>query len=164
VKILFKWALLSATAIAFVLGGQSLAAETPFKVTIKADGPTVKAGGDALIQVTITNTSKRAIEYAVSYNRMLAMDTLDKYDVLPKGAATPVQKNVVKHLELAGGSLRPPVIIKPGETKVVGTDVISVLYNLSRPGQYSVQLLRPVSSNPKDGIVKSNAITVTVTE
>lgn len=85
--------MLGVTAIAAVLSAQLPAASAPFAVMIKADGPTAKAGGDALIQVTITNTSKHAIEYAVSYNKMLAMDTLDKYDVRRNGAASPVEKN-----------------------------------------------------------------------
>jgi hypothetical protein len=42
-------------------------------------------------------------------------------------------------------------------------DDISLLYDLSQPGAYTVQLSRTLSDDPKDGVVKSNAITVKVT-
>jgi len=41
---------------------------------------------------------------------------------------------------------------------------LSDLYDLSHPGQYTIQVSRAVSDKPKDGVVKSNTITVTVTE
>jgi hypothetical protein len=42
-------------------------------------------------------------------------------------------------------------------------DFISRLYDLSQPGDYTIQLSRAVSDDPKNGVVKSNVITVTVT-
>jgi hypothetical protein len=47
---------------------------------------------------------------------------------------------------------------------MVGDDRISGLYDLSQPGQYKIQVSRAISDNPKAGVVKSNTITVTVTE
>jgi len=45
------------------------------------------------------------------------------------------------------------------------TDEINLnrLDDFSRPGQYTIQVSRPVSENPKDGVVKSNEIHVSVT-
>jgi hypothetical protein len=40
---------------------------------------------------------------------------------------------------------------------------VSRLHDMSRPGQYVIQVSRYVSDNLKDGVLKSNIITVTVT-
>jgi hypothetical protein len=53
--------------------------------------------------------------------------------------------------------------LKPGEAQA-GTATITRLYDLSRPGNYTIQVSQPLSDNPEDGVVKSNTITVTVTE
>ena len=50
--------------------------------------------------------------------------------------------------------------LKPGESAEEVT-AIGGQYDLA-PGKYAVQLLRRVSSDPKEGVVKSNTITVTV--
>jgi hypothetical protein len=52
--------------------------------------------------------------------------------------------------------------LKPGESADSLTKV-SGEYDMSRSGQYVIQLSRPISANPDDGVVKSNKITVTVT-
>jgi hypothetical protein len=41
-------------------------------------------------------------------------------------------------------------------------DFVSRLFDLGKLSQYTVQLSRAVSDDPKDGVVKSNTITVTV--
>jgi hypothetical protein len=49
----------------------------------------------------------------------------------------------------------------PGES--AGSSVtLTKLYDLGRPGVYTIQIWQPVSDNPTDGVVKSNIITVTV--
>jgi len=46
----------------------------------------------------------------------------------------------------------------------ISGDHISGLYDLSRPDEYTIQLLRAISDDPKRGFVKSNTIIVTVTK
>jgi len=53
--------------------------------------------------------------------------------------------------------------LRPNES-TKETIALSNLYNLSHPGQYTIRMSRAVSNNPRDGVVKSNKIAVTVTE
>jgi hypothetical protein len=112
--------------------------------------------------VIVTNTSKHKIECAAPYNGMVDMDMLDEYDIRD-GSGNPVEKNTIKHEGFAG-NFPPAQVLKPGESKHIGDDTLSILYNLNRPGQYTIQMSRAVSNHPRDGVVKSNTITVTVTE
>ncbi len=52
-------------------------------------------------------------------------------------------------------------LLKPGE-KLEEDTVLSTVFDLTSPGEYEVQLSRPVSDDPKDGVVKSNIIAITV--
>ncbi len=54
-------------------------------------------------------------------------------------------------------------ILKPGGQLTEET-TITKLFDLSTPGEYRVELSRPVSGDSKAGIVKSNSITIKVTE
>jgi hypothetical protein len=53
-------------------------------------------------------------------------------------------------------------VLKPGESSGsitgVGPD-----FDISQPGEYVIQLSKRISENPRDGVVKSNKITITVT-
>ena len=70
-------------------------------------------------------------------------------------------KKVFKHPELATGS---PVnrYLKPGETLMEEQD-ISLLYDITKPGRYVVQVSREFSGGLYRGVVKSNKITIVVT-
>lgn len=160
-RIVLKAMVLLAACVPF-LTPYPLAAQAPYTLSISAESPAVKSGDHVAIRVTVTNTSKHEIEFPVRYNYMLTMDSLDKYEIVD-GAAVPAIKNTLKHPELASQSLDPPTIIKPGESKVVGTDFLNVAYNLTRPGEYTVQLSRQFSHRGKEEVVRSNKIIVTVT-
>jgi hypothetical protein len=162
-KILLRRAVLIAVSITASFCGQAWAAQAPFTVTITTDRPAVKTGSQVIINVRLTNTSKRDIACDAAYNDMLGMDMYDKYDIRD-GGANVIEKNAIAHRELGGRSIRPACTLKPGESKVIGSDVISIAHNLRRPGEYTIQMSRAVSDNPRDGVVKSNKITVTVTE
>jgi hypothetical protein len=49
--------------------------------------------------------------------------------------------------------------VEPDET-VEEEAVVSRVFDMSRPGQYVIQVSRAISGDPKDGVVKSNIITV----
>ena len=58
------------------------------------------------------------------------------------------------------GSFRS-VTLKPGESLDEGT-LVSRVFNMAEPGEYSVQLSRALSGDQQKGVVKSNTITVNV--
>jgi hypothetical protein len=162
-KILRRLALLGVVSAAGGLITQAFAAQDPFTVTIRAYHSAVKVGHPVIVSVTVTNTSQHKIECATPYNSALGMDILNEYDIRD-GSGNPVEKNTPKH-EGFVGSFPPATIVEPGESKKVDDDVVSKLYNLSRPGRYTIQASRAVSGDPSDvEVVKSNTIAVTVTD
>ena len=160
-KTLFRWVLLNVVSMSISLGAYAQAAQPPFMLTISADPPVVKAGRNVVVAVTMTNTSKHKIECAHPYNRKLDMDILDNYDIRDGRGNLVVENTTTPGF---AGSFPPARVLKPGESQHIGDDVLNILYNLSRPGVYTIQMSRAISNNPKDGAVKSNTITVTVTE
>jgi hypothetical protein len=139
----------------------SQAASRPFKLIISAEDPVVKAGSNIFIKVQMTNTSNHDEDCSMSDNSMLGMDVRYKYDVRDS-TGNAASENVIKHPELATGHFRL-CTLKPGDTATSGGNLITKLYKLNQPGDYLVQVSRDVSDNPKDGMVKSNTIKVTVT-
>ena len=70
-------------------------------------------------------------------------------------------KRVYPHPELATRSAILERIVKPGES-LAGSQDISRLYDMSRPGKYVIQASRRVSDTKDAYVVKSNKVTVTV--
>ena len=72
-----------------------------------------------------------------------------------------VPKRTYPHPELRTGY---PVnrSISPGQT-FTQEQRVSAEYDMRKPGKYTIQVSRRASDNPKDGEIKSNLVTVTVT-
>jgi hypothetical protein len=160
-KVLFTWALLVAVSISVNARAQVRATQAPFSVAISAVTPEVEAGRPVIVDVTVTNTSKHEIDGRGFVNETLGMDTYDEYDIRDS-EGNPVEKKTIKHPIVMGrGEL--PLILKPGESKKVSSDVLGIVYDMSHPGEYTIQLSRRVSYDPKAAVVKSNKVMVTVT-
>ena len=73
----------------------------------------------------------------------------------------PAPLRAYEHPELATGQ---PISrsLKPGES-FTDEQEVSRLIDMSRPGNYVIQVSRRASENKKDGVVKSNIITVRIT-
>jgi hypothetical protein len=149
------------------------AADQPFVLTISAEPPAaiagphsyiVKAGSDVFINVQIRSTSERDLVFGNAYDDRFGVDSLNHYDVRDS-EGTPAQKRTIKHPELGQtGHGWPARTLKPSASLNLGTDRITGLYGLTRPGKYTIQSSRAISDNPENGFVSSNAITITVTE
>jgi hypothetical protein len=134
--------------------------QKPFSISISAETPVIKAGSDVWINVHLTNTSNHDLDDSGSIDNMIGLDPNLLFAVRDtRGKLVP--KRVYKHPELAGGS---PVnrTVRAGES-ISKEQRVSRLYDMSRPGQYVIQVSRRVSDKPKDGMMKSNTITVTLT-
>jgi hypothetical protein len=143
----------------FMLGVTSLAysqtTQQPFTISISADKQEVKSGGDVYLHVTMTNTSDHDIECTRNWSN--ALDRNYRYDVIDEfGQHLP--KILRSHHDDFNIS---PCIVKPGETSLPSGGLISVLYDFSRPGKYTVQASRRFLDT-SDELVKSNVVTVTV--
>jgi len=150
--------LVAALAFALVCGvvGSNVAQAThpvtekpKLALSISANPTTVKSGSKITIQIETTNTSGQSIVF-----RSEPMEY--RYEAVVRDA----QGNLVADTEHGREARRPPeqysgggFPLEPGKT-TKDELVISDLYDLSRPGKYSVQV--------RCRGAKSNTITVTV--
>jgi hypothetical protein len=123
-----------------------------YTFAISADPSTVKAGEKVVIQIAVTNTSDKSRGLGPANAEGFMVDVT----VVGNGAAPDTElgrKWKHKHGAMAGTWGGPIRGVEPGETTKRAL-VISDLYDMTRPGQYTVQVSRPP--------LKSNTITITV--
>lgn len=170
-RILLSW-LLGMFCVAWV-PASAQEAKPPFIVLISAEAPaasigpdsyTVKAGSDVFIKVRLTNISKRNIWIGDDSDSRTGVDFFHHYEVRDSsGNSAP--KRTITHPEIGStGHGWPARVLKPEKSLDVASDRITGLYDLTQPGKYTIEVARDVSGDPKDGEVKSNMITLTVTE
>jgi hypothetical protein len=131
----------------------------PFTIVIQPQNGQPKSGSEVWINVRLTNSSNSDLDMSGGFSDTTRLDPNYHFDVRDEHGR-PVPKRVYPHPELDTGS---PVnrIVKPQET-FTEEQRVSALYDMKRPGQYVIQVWRRASENPKDGVVKSNVITITV--
>jgi hypothetical protein len=148
-------------------------AKSSFVITISAEAPAanigpesyaLKAGSDVFINVHLTNTSKRKLRLNDDTDSRTGVDFCNRYEIRDSSGNF-VRKRTIQHPEIGStGHGWPARILKPTENLTVSSDRISGLYDLAKPGKYTIQVVRDASGNPKEGEVKSNVITLTVTD
>lgn len=167
------------TRLVFLLCGICLAwdqvsaqtAKPPFTVTISAEVPaektgpdtySLKAGSEVYIHVHLVNISNHNLSPGDDADSRTNIDFYHQYDIRDS-AGHLVQKKKFTHPDIGStGHGWAARILKPGGSTDVLTDRITGLYELTRPGTYTIQLSRAVTGNFKDGAVRSNKITVTL--
>lgn len=155
--------------MAFVVGGsvnmasqgikEPPPANTPFSLTIATKESTVRAGSPVLVEVKMENKS----DHDLAVYRAVSGD-LDqggwvyKVSVRDTKGVEPPQTKFAQSVGVAGSggyvSLRP-------EKTLTDRCNVAKLYDLSRPGNYTIQVER--LDEQSKAFVKSNTITVTVT-
>jgi hypothetical protein len=146
--------LLAPLVTVFVWAQTTASSGQPFSITISGPPKEVKTGTSVEIKIRLTNTSDHEISLATF--RANAVNISYKYDVRDS-TGTLVEK---KSRGRAVGSVTQRTV-QPGET-VDEEAVISRVFDMSRLDQYEIQVSRGISGDPKDGVVKSNTITVRV--
>jgi hypothetical protein len=144
----------------------------PLAITIYAEAPesqagpdryTVKSGSDVFVKVHLTNTSKHKLSLNYDKDSRTNVDFFHRYEVRDS-AGMAARKLAINHPEIGStGHGWPARVLAPSESMDITGDDISRLYDLSQPGEYTIQLSRIVSGDSKDGVAKSNTITVMVT-
>ena len=131
----------------------------PFKIAITAGSPTIVAESDVWIKVSLTNNTNHDLDDSGGYVSGIDLDPNLRFEVRDERGKL-VPKRTYPRPELRPGY---PVnrTIAPGQTFTLEQRV-GALYDMRKPGKYSIQVSRSVSDNPKDDI-KSNIVTVTVT-
>jgi hypothetical protein len=141
------WSLISVMGLA-----QSSA---PFTLDLSANRAPYKAGAKVYVGVVQTNTSDHIVD--CSTWSVGSSDLTFDYSIVDETGASLKQRVDAK---TAPGSFSV-CQLDAGKSQD-GEYLLSWLYDLSRPGKYTVQVSRRVSNNPLDGVVKSNTIVLEI--
>jgi hypothetical protein len=142
---------------AFVGGSFGQTAKDPFSITISADKPTVVAGSRVYVRIKLTNTSDHVVDCSTAM--VGAFDRRYLYDVLDENGKSMIKTDIGP--ERYPGSYQF-CNLDPGESTGNGERSISWLYDLTKPGTYTVQVSGFIGNDEKQGVIKSNTITITV--
>jgi hypothetical protein len=177
-----------AVLVACSWSGPACSAAPPFTITIAAKHDTIRAADELLLMITLINNTDQTI--SITHQSAECEYTALVWDA-PGHMAPDTEygfqvKNWYKLLMtrgfvMRGGKLYLPPCMTENESKGgvnlgepdVDYLVVNDLYDMTHPGQYTIQVERKI---PKElhspeplaqevvGVVKSNIITVTVTE
>ena len=135
-------------------------AKQPFALTLSTDSPSVKAGSDVWVKVTMTNLSNHDVNCAVWSSNGVDLNYM--FDVRD-GNGTAPPKKTSKHPEIEGAGSIGLCTLSPGQSTTPEDNLISRLFHMEKPGQYTVQVSRQASEDPHAGKVSSNTMNITVT-
>jgi hypothetical protein len=147
--------------------GQSSPSKPPFMLSLSTVKPEIRAGDPVDIRVVMTNTSDHDVDCTYDYSN--ALDRNYVYEISGENGHR-VRKIEKEH---HGGSDIWPCVLRPGQSIPTGGGRISVLYDFSQPGKYTIQVARPVrgdegrpgtfrTGSDHPPFVRSNAVTVAV--
>jgi hypothetical protein len=128
--------------------------QKPFAITISTPEPTIKAGSALLLEMFLTN----GLDHPAVID-----NALTKYDVEvldSHGKLAPLTTNGQDLRKKIGWGGGPRFTVQPGDD-LRGGVYVDKLYDISRPGQYTIQVAR--TDEDSKVVVKSNTITVNVT-
>jgi len=139
------------------------APQYPFSLTIQDNGPTVKLGSEVELKLILTNTS--AGEITLWDRNRLCDYELD----IRNSSGRPVRETSFKRELKCGNGFSVAVgknqirVLKPSESF---SDVmfINEAYELNHAGDYTIQASRTIPKELGGGTVRSNIITITITE
>jgi hypothetical protein len=148
-------------AVIFPFLAPAAAQSAPFSISLSTQKPEIKAGSKVWVQIQMTNLSNHDVDCTRAPSN--GSDRAYRYEVRDE-AGNAVGPFARKHPEIGETSNIWPCILKAGEATTKDDNLLSGLYDMSKPGKYVVRVSRFVSGTRKeDGVVKSNEITITVT-
>jgi hypothetical protein len=164
-RILLGLLMLGVTGVAY-----SQTPHQPFSITVSTAKAEVRSGDPVYLNVVMTNTSDHDVDCTIYASN--ALDRNYRYYILDEDGQ-PAPKIRRRYPEIGETFSLRPCILKPGETSLPSGGMISILYDLRRPGKYTIQASRPIWGDdqrpePSGAVqsdqvdVKSNIITITV--
>jgi len=133
--------------------------KTLISITVTLETATAKAGEAVSVRTVLTNNSKQPFDASGCYCGPAGLDSLFTWEVRDNGQLT--AKRAYPHPELATGKIILNRVVKPGD-QLSGSQDISRLYDMRKPGEYTIQASREIPKEMGGGVVKSNIISVTV--
>jgi hypothetical protein len=155
------WPMLLLTAIcAGATLPQNHASKPPFELVLTTEKPTASLGSDVGVKVRWTNTSDQALDASANILDATNVDPNFLFELLDaSGHAVPTK--VFRFPQTSGhaefGTL------KAGESITHDVNLVR-LFDLKRPGKYTLQVSRRVPEALGGGVVKSKIITITITD
>jgi hypothetical protein len=150
-------ALGSALIIGSCIGGSAISAQTtadPFTLKLATVGSQYEAGAKVWVEITQTNTSDRNISCSSWW--VGSSNLTYEYDIRD-GDGKALEERA--HAATAPGSFST-CELQSGQTQD-GHYLLSWLYDLSKPGTYTVRVARRVANESPDH-VRSNVITIRI--
>jgi|ERR1700688_2050871 len=148
------------TALLLLATQRAQSSPAPFSLTIVAAETEVKKGSEVRVNLTLTNNSNRGVslEFASSVCDY-AVDVRDAIGKLAPDTELKRESDCSKHS--TGRDIIAP--LGPHESQQ-DTIPVSAFSDMSQPGKYSIQVTWKAPKGFGGAVVKSNIITVTVTE
>jgi peptidyl-Lys metalloendopeptidase len=139
----------------------------PFTLSIASVSGSIKSGDQVKINATVRNTSSKDVQLLTDTR---GTEVIYRVDVKDEGAKAPPDGKLKRDLKgLEDPAYLTPdtpthfgvyvLTLKPGES-ITDPIIISKLYDMTRPGKYSIQVERRDENSYI--FVKSNVITVTI--
>lgn len=156
---IFSFLMLISVTVGFA-SGQNETAKKPLSIVITVETPIVKAGSGVSVYGRLTNTSNKPLDASGCYCGPSGLDSYLTWEVRDEKGRV-AAKRIYPHPELATSSAILDRIVKAGES-IAGSQDISRLFDMSRPGKYVIQASRRISDEKDSDVVKSNKVTLTV--
>jgi hypothetical protein len=138
---------------------QKLRSGSSFTLVVSTE-PTAGPGPDVWVKVRWTNTSAQALDASANILDATNVDPNLLFE-LRDNRGRPVRKKVYKFPETSGHAEFG--VLNPGES--IAHDVnLARLFELKKPGKYTLQVSRSIPKSLGGGAVRSNKITITITE
>jgi hypothetical protein len=132
-------------------------ASSPFSLLLISEQATFVVGSPIMVELTTTNNSGKPLRLGKTNP-----GTEYQIEVHDEQGQPIAQTPLYKELQHPGYVLRSTsIVLKPHESSKETFDVAR-FFELNIPGQYSIQVQRPISRPLGTGVVKSNTVMVTV--
>ena len=135
--------------------------EQPLEITISTQQSNVMAGDPIKIAIRMKNISKHDITMAaVGSNSQAELN----YEIIARDKNGGMLYETIyrKGIKRGVAGSRKLFTLKPGE-EITEKANVNKLYDLSMPGEYTIQVEKELPPSEGKGMIKSNTITVTVT-
>lgn len=144
-------------AIAILCVGSAQSAEPVFSILADAsNGHVFKTNSDVRVSIALKNTTNHDIMVPLTVGPGEFVYRIEAKD--EKGNAAPYTKygrGVMVERSIGAKMSEISIPLKPGETRQVGEAMVSKLFDLSKPGEYTIRVHR--------SDVDSNELKLTVT-
>jgi hypothetical protein len=147
-------------ALAVCAASSTQSSTPPFALMLEAEENPVKAGSEVKVDITLSNSSNRAMHMSYGLTESdYAFEVRDSQNRIPP--ETEFARKAKGRGYFSNDHL---FYLQPGESLPKALLVITKFYDLSRPGKYNVEVSRVTPKELGGGTIKSNVVTITITE